>query len=189
MPKTDFALFAEMIRNRIPADELGKDFGLKVGRDGRCRCIFCDGERGDTLRLYPGQRGYFCFRCHEHGDVISLYQKLTGAGFRQAIEDLNEQYGIGLPLHNSDKAAMEKAKAESERRRREREEKKRRENQLYSAYLDVADAVWILEYHREHNAPQTKTEPWKQRFVISLRYLDELRDLRDRLYDEWQRML
>lgn len=184
MSRIDYAAFTDIIRSRVSAEDLGKDYGLNVGRDGRCRCVFCDGERDDTLRLYPGDRGFYCFRCHERGDVISLYQKLTGNGFRQAIEDLNEQYGIGLPLHHADQQAIQKARAESERRKREREAEARRKRQLFDEYLDAADAVWILEYWKKYAHPETETELWKQRFVIALRYLEEMRDYRDRLYDE-----
>ena len=182
--KIDYASYTEIIRSMVSCDELGKDYGLQAGRDGRCRCIFCNGERDDTLRLYPGDRGFFCFRCHEKGDVISLYQKLTGAGFRQAVQDLNEQYGIGLPLDGGDQKAVEKARREAEERKRKREAEQRKKEQLYKEYLEAADAVWIMEQNRHDTAPETQEEPWKQRFVISLRYLDEMRDFRDRLFDE-----
>jgi len=182
--KQDYAAYTEIIRARVSTSDLGKDYGLQVGRDGRCRCIFCDGGRDDTLRLYPGDRGYYCFRCHERGDVISLYQKLTGAGFRQAVQDLNDQYGLGLPLNGGDQQAMEKARHEADERKRKRAEEQERQRQLYQDYLDAADAVWILEQNRIRTAPQTPTDPWKQRFVISLRYLEELRDHRDRLFDQ-----
>lgn len=182
--KPDYKVFADIIRARVSADELARDFGLDVGRDRRCRCIFCDGERGDTLRLYPGDRGYFCFRCHAHGDVISLYQQITGSGFRQAIQDLNERYGVGLPLSGADPAAMEKARKESEQRKRERAQNEERKRRLYLAYLAVADVVWRLERAKRENAPQSETEPFQPAFVAALRYLDELRDFRDRLFDK-----
>lgn len=182
--KHDYSAYAEIIRSQISAEEVAKDFGLNTGRDGRCRCIFCSGERDDTLRIYPGDRGFYCFRCHERGDVIDLYRKLTGVGFIQAVQDLNEQYGVGLPLNGGDQQAMEKAKREADARKRKREEEQERKNRLYLAYLDAADAVWILEQNRVNTAPQTPSEPWKQRFIISLRHLDEMRDYRDRLFDE-----
>lgn len=182
--REDYAAYTDIIRARVPADELGKDYGLQVGRDGRCRCIFCDGERGDTLRLYPGDRGYYCFRCHNSGDVIRLYQALTGCGFRQAVQDLNDRYGIGLPLGDGNQLAIQQAKQAAEERKRKRQEEQEHRNRLYLAYLDAADAVWILEQLKEQTAPETREEPWKQRFVMALRYLDEMRDLRDRLFDE-----
>lgn len=180
----DYTAFTDMIRDRVSTDELGRDYGLNPGRDGRCRCIFCDGDRKDTLRLYPGNRGFYCFRCHNRGDVISLYQKLVGCGFKEAVDGLNEQYGLNLPLKKADPDAMRKAKEESERRKRERAEKEEREKRLLTAWWDAADAVNEMERVKRELAPQTPTELPRQRFVMALRYLDELRDYRDRLFDE-----
>ena len=72
----------------------------------------------------------------------------------------------------------------AEERKRKREAEQRKKEQLYKAYLEAADAVWIMEQNRRDTAPETPEEPWKQRFIISLRYLDEMRDFRDRLFDE-----
>lgn len=184
MRKTDYAAFTDIIRSRVNAEELGRDYGLQVGRDGRCACIFCDGNRKDTLKLYNGDRGYYCFRCHARGDVISLYQKLTGCGFRQAVEGLNDQYGLGLPLDGADPDAERRARAEAERRKAERARKEQEQRELLRKYWDAADAVHILEEVRQTCAPETRDELWRQRFILSLRYLDELRDHRDRLFDE-----
>lgn len=181
---TDYSVFTAIIRERVSAQELGADFGLKVGRDGRCRCVFCDGARSDTLRLYPGSRGYYCFRCHEQGDVIKFYQKLTGCNFPKAVEGLNEEFGIGLPLDGSDKDAIKRAREESERRKKAREAETKRQERLQEELWDAEEAVSILEYHKAHNAPQGPSEPWKQRFILALRYLDEMKDYRDRLFDE-----
>ena len=184
MTKADYAAFTDIIRSRVSADELGRDFGLKIGRDGRCSCVFCDGQREDTLRLYPEDRGYYCFRCHEKGDVITLYQKLTGCGFRQAVEGLNDQYGLGLPLTGSDPDAEKRARENAEKRRAERKAKEEKQAELLEKYWDAADAVQIMEQNLVECAPKDEHELWRQRFVVSLRYLDEMRDLRDRLFDE-----
>ena len=182
--KHDYSAYTDIIRSRISAEELARDYGIQTGRDGRCRCIFCEGARDDTLKMYPGDRGYFCFRCHERGDVISLYRKLTGAGFTQAVRDLNDQYGIGLPLDGGDEKAIEKAKREAEERKRRRAEEQAKKRKLFEDWMDAADAVDIMEQNKVIAAPKTRDEPWRQRFVIALKYLDEMKDYRDSLFDE-----
>lgn len=182
--KHDYKAYKEIIASRVPADEVAKDYGLNLRQDGRCRCIFCEGNRDDTLRIYPGDRGFYCFRCHESGGVIKLYMKMTGAGFKQAIQDLNDQYGVGLPLNGGDQRAIEKARREAEERKRKRAEDRARKMKLFDEYLDAADAVWTMEQNLNLAAPQSQDEPWRQRFRISLKYLDETRDYRDRLFDE-----
>lgn len=180
----DYSAFTDTIRESVSADQVGMDYGLNPGRDGRCPCIFCSGTRDDTLKLYPGNRGFYCYRCHKSGDVITLYRQITGAGFRQAVEDLNGQYGLGLPLKTADQEAIQKAKVLSEKRKREREEKERYDRKLLEDLWDVADAVQLLEYFKTELAPKTRDEPWRQRFIVALRYLPQLTYLRDCLYDE-----
>lgn len=180
----DYSAFTDTIRDSISALQVGIDFGLNPGRDGRCPCIFCSGARNDTLKLYPGNRGFYCYRCHKSGDVIALYRQITGTGFRQAVEDLNGQYGLNLPLKNADEDTMRKAKALAEQRKQERIEKEARDRKLLENLWDVADAVQILEHFRDTLAPKDPSEPFRQRFVLALRYLPQLTYLRDCLYDE-----
>lgn len=182
--KIDYAPFADAIVQSVSARQIGEDYGLNPGRDGRCVCVFCTGNRDDTLRLYPGNRGFYCFRCHQSGDVIALYRQITGAGFRKAVEDLNSQYGLNLPLETADMEAVQKAKEQAERRRHERAEKEAKDRKLLEELWDVADAVQILEYYRDTLAPRTPEEPLRQRYVAALRYLPQLICLRDCLYDE-----
>lgn len=72
MNRIDYAAFTDTIREAISAEQLGKDFGIPIGRGGRCPCVFCSGDRQDTLKLYPGDRGFYCFdagddfRCSDH---------------------------------------------------------------------------------------------------------------------------
>ena len=188
MAIVDYSAFTDTIRESVSADQVGRDYGLDPGRDGRCRCIFCSGAREDTLKLYPRNRGFYCYRCHKSGDVIALYRQITGAGFRQAVEDLNGQYGLNLPLKNADQEAMQKARALAEKRKRERAEKEARDRKLLEDLWDVADAVQLLEKFKKDLATQTRDELWRLRFIFALRYLPQLTYLRDCLYDEVYQM-
>lgn len=76
--------------------------------------------------------------------------------------------------------AQEKARRQEE----ERLEEEARMADLFEQYLDAADSVWLMEFALENNAPKKPDELWTQRFIVSLRYLDEMRDRRDRLFDE-----
>ena len=184
MSRVDYTALTDTIREAVSAERLGKDFGIPIGRGGRCPCIFCSGDRKDTLKLYPGDRGFYCFRCHTGGTVINLYMQLTGCGFRDAVKGLNEQYGLGLPLDGTDRKAMEQAREQAEKRRREREEEERAQRKLLEDYWDACDAVDACEQAREQLAPKDLSEPFTQRFVMALKYGTELQEYRDALQDE-----
>ena len=184
MASVDYSAFTYTIRESVSALQVGTDYGLNPGRGGRCQCIFCSGARDDTLKLYDRNRGFYCYRCHRSGDVIALYMQITGAGFRKAVEDLNGEYGLNLPLKDADREVMRKARELAEKRKQERAEKEQRDMQLLETLWDVSDAVQILEEYKEKLTPETRDEPWKQRFVVALRYLPQLTYYRDCLYDE-----
>ena len=92
----------DVIRSTVPAVEVGKALGFAVGHDGRCRCPFHGGDHRN-LKLYGANRGYYCFVCHEHGDVIRLVKEYTHCSFIEAIEWLNDSFGLHLDLHKDNK--------------------------------------------------------------------------------------
>ena len=182
MRRIDLGPFADMICEQVSALDVGRDYGLNPGRDGRCACIFCSGNRRDTLRLYSGSRGFYCFRCHTGGTVISLYRELTGCGFAEAVRGLNDQYGLGLPLDGSDREAVLEARERAEQRKKAREAEQARRMRELENLWDASDAVWQCEQAIRNKAPKTPEEPWDDAFVTALRYRDELTDYRDECF-------
>ena len=116
--------------------------------------------------------------------MIALYRQITGAGFRQAVEDLNSQYGLGLPLNGADPEAERRARENAEKRRRERAEKEERDKRLLHALWDASDAVAACDRVKRSEAPQRPDGAWSDRFCAALKYREELREDRDRLFDE-----
>ena len=68
--------------------------------------------------------GYYCFGCHEHGNIFGFVMKLFNLDFRQACDKLNFDFGLNIPTHThlskQDKIRMA-------------EEKKRRDNEKFIA--------------------------------------------------------
>jgi DNA primase len=65
----------ELIRQSVSAIDVGVALGLEINSKGRCRCPFHNGH-DNNMRLYPEDRGFYCFVCHESGDCIKLAQKM-----------------------------------------------------------------------------------------------------------------
>ena len=84
------------IRNSVPAIEVARALGLNVDRHGRCPCPFHHGE-GFNCKLYPGNRGFYCFVCHESGDCIHLVQGVAPeCSYVDAMWWVNEQFQLGF---------------------------------------------------------------------------------------------
>ncbi|MFO0752974.1 MAG: CHC2 zinc finger domain-containing protein [Thermodesulfovibrionales bacterium] len=95
----------------------GKDFWA---------CCPLHGEKTPSFKVDPDRQTFYCFGCHEHGDVISFIQKHRGLSFKDAIRYLGMTTG---PLTPSRRAEIE-----LQRRKREATQEFR---------------AWVDEYHRE----------------------------------------
>lgn len=86
------------IKARLPIEELvGKYCQLtKKGRNFVCLCPFHNDSHPSFL-VSPDKGIAYCFACQNGGDIFSVYQKLEGVDFIQALKDLAERTGIKLP--------------------------------------------------------------------------------------------
>ena len=92
----DVREISNVIRNSVSTLDVANALGLDVDRHGRCRCPFHHGQ-DRNMKIYEGNRGYYCFVCHKSGDCISL---VTGVvpecTYTDAMWWVNDQFGIGL---------------------------------------------------------------------------------------------
>ena len=107
------------IKAAIPVREAAIRYGLTVGRDGMALCPF-HGEKTPSMKIYPGDRGFYCFGCGAGGDVIKFTAMLFDLSSKQAAEKLDEDFGLGLAGKPFNAAAALLREAE-ERRKREDE--------------------------------------------------------------------
>jgi len=73
--------------------------GLK--RRGRAMVGLCPFHREKTpsFSVNPDIGAYYCFGCHESGDVFKFVQEMEGVGFREALEMLAEEVGVEMPRY------------------------------------------------------------------------------------------
>ena len=87
-----------IIRSTVSAVEVGKMLGLNPDHGGRCRCFLHGGDH-KNLKLYGPGRGYYCFVCHASGDVIHLVQEYSKCSFMDALQWINDAFGLHLDLN------------------------------------------------------------------------------------------
>ncbi|MGB0388081.1 MAG: DNA primase [Ardenticatenaceae bacterium] len=66
-----------------------------VGQLYQALCPFHT-EKTPSFTLYPDNNSWFCFGCHEGGDVISYVQKRDGLSFREALQWLADECGMNI---------------------------------------------------------------------------------------------
>ena len=68
----------------------------KSGANWSALCPFHK-EKSGSFYLYPGTASYYCFGCHEHGDVFSFVMKMETLSFPEAVRAVAAKVGIALP--------------------------------------------------------------------------------------------
>lgn len=175
--KRDLSVFTDDIRDRISANETAIKLGIRVNRYGRCQCPIHHGQDYNMV-LYDDNRGWYCHRCKQGGDVIRLVEKVNECPFPEAVEWLNSAFKLGLPLNGKDTAESRKdAEIAKKRHQIERELKEAIRDELFETYLDAGDAVMELERWKEDYRPVRWDEEWSPEFVAALRLLPEAREL------------
>ena len=76
------------------ADRIGMDYTDRRG-SATANCPFC-GDTTGHLYLYRDSGRYYCFKCHEKGDLIDLALK----GFNMSIESIKRLFGYDTPAHS-----------------------------------------------------------------------------------------
>jgi DNA primase len=80
----------------------------KSGANWSALCPFHK-EKSGSFYLYPGTASYYCFGCHEHGDVFTFVMKMETLSFPEAVRAVATKVGIALPKRefNSPEEARE----------------------------------------------------------------------------------
>jgi len=89
----------DLVSERVQLTKTGKTFkGL---------CPF-HREKTPSFYIYPEQGRYFCFGCHERGDIFTYVMKTQGVDFREALETLANRAGVTLRPRPREKESNQK---------------------------------------------------------------------------------
>lgn len=137
--------FAEEIKLSVKMPDIIEKYGIEQ-RKGRIRCPL---HNGTDYNCGIKADYIHCFVCGESADQISFVQKYFGLNFKEAIEKLNCDFLLGLPIGQKiDKRRATEmarksfvARQERERANKEYEEfKKKREKALFE-YIRLERAM------------------------------------------------
>jgi DNA primase len=167
---TTLTFHAETIKERVTMrDAIARYCPNVPPRKNR---IPCPVHGGTNYNLGFTDRLYHCFTCGSGGDVIHFAQHIFGIDFPTAIERLDTDFSLGLPL-NRRLTLREQRDAERQLReitaRREHEAAERIAHERL--YDSLHDEYARLERNKYMYAPQDQEEEWHPLFCEALRRL------------------
>ena len=162
----------DIIKSQINMIDICKTYGFNIQRGNFICCPFHN-EKTPSLKLYDGNRGFYCFGCGEHGSVIDFVMRYFNLDFPKAISKLNDDFRLGLPIWKKidRRTQLEMNKDAFERKRKIEAEKKRRE-QIENACWTAFDEWKRLDDNKRNYAPKSPTEPLHPLFVEALKNID-----------------
>ena len=177
----DIDAIIDTIKHSVTAKEAALALGLTVDSHGRCSCLW-HADKHPSMKLYDGERGCYCFSCHNGGSVIDMVQQANAMTFWQAVEWLNSAFHLGLPLDRPmDKNAAEAARRAKERKQTERKQKQAIERMEFDLYVLCGRLLDSLEADKERYRPRRANEEWDRRFVNAIRMIPEIEAVAEEL--------
>jgi DNA primase len=90
--------FAQTVKQQTDIVRIVGEY-LKLRKSGANWSALCPfhKEKSGSFYLYPGTASYYCFGCHEHGDVFTFVMKMETLTFPEAVRTVAGKMGIPLP--------------------------------------------------------------------------------------------
>lgn len=111
---------ARQIIDQLDMDQVVRRYGFDPNRNGYIKCPFHKGDDIASLKIYPGNRGWYCFGCGAGHSVIDFVMKLFDLDFKQALVRINSDFGLGLSASGG--PSVEEASRHLQQRAKEQKE-------------------------------------------------------------------
>lgn len=158
---------SDVIKAALTMPQVAEVYGFTPTQSGFIRCPFHSGgaERTPSLKLYDGQKGFYCYSCHAAGTVIDFTMRLFDVPFPEAVNKLNADFRLGLSLERPNRVEMSRVLQERQAEARKREESELICLGLFDMDAKVAALIHENETVMRENPPKlengTPTYPVK----------------------------
>lgn len=175
----------EQIISSVSMRDIAEQYGLDVTRKGVMMCPFHK-EKTASLKLYPENRGWYCFGCGAGGSIIDFVRRYFNLTFTEAVSKINNDFGLGL-LKN-DYRSKEKNYRAMENHLKKQKEKADRQMLYEQRYQELVLAFKIYRDIVRTQRPKSPSETPTKLFLNALAQIDYLEDWfsKNRTLEEWE---
>lgn len=156
----------KIIKFRVSVPQAAMHYGLKIERSGLCRCPFHP-DKTPSMKIYKAY--YYCFGCHETGDVIDFTGRLFGLSPLEAAKKLAVDFSVDPNTPVS--AALAPPHIQQSQREHE--------GRCASVLIDYE---CLLKNRLRRFAPVHFSDDWDKRFASAGHSLPQVSHLIDCLY-------
>ena len=153
------------VKAAVTTRQAAEYYGFPVDRHGMICCPFHN-DKHPSMKL---EVRYYCFGCHETGDVIDFVAKVFDLTPYEAARKLAQDFGVDYEILHPDMVAVQK-KYGDRKRQAERERK---------VFIALTERLYLLRDWIVRYAPKTPDEELDPRFVEACHELDRVEYLVD----------
>ena len=156
----------EAVKQSVTTRQAAERYGVRVGRNGMCRCPFLD----DKTPSMKADRRFHCFGCGADGDAIDFVSRLEAVSPKEAALMLAQAFSV--PYEDKELPSHRKPPQETPE-----QSFKRMERHCFRVLCDYRN---LLRRWKEDCAPKTPEDDWNPLFVEALQkqdYVDYLLDV------------
>src|SRR5215472_4418962 len=90
--------FAQTVKQQTDIVRIVGDY-VKLRKSGANWAALCPfhKEKSGSFYVYTATQHYYCYGCHEHGDVFTFVMKMDNVSFPEAVRTVAAKMGIPLP--------------------------------------------------------------------------------------------
>lgn len=161
--------YAYEIKSKVSMLDIVDMYRIPTDRKGFALCPFHN-EKTPSMKIYSGEKGFYCFGCGASGDVIKFIQMYFNIPFKDALKKINDDFGLNLPIGRkmSERQRLAISK-ESFKRKQEREAQKTAYFRLLKNFLDAHSEIIRFEQQKAKYKPKTQDEELHPLFIESLK--------------------
>lgn len=107
----------QKVKEAVNMSQVAEYYGIKINRKGLCKCPFHN-DTNPSLKIYPNEKGFYCFTCGAGGDQIKFAALYRGIRNEEAAKELAAAFQIPIQIPVTYREKREAALRQ--RRRREK---------------------------------------------------------------------
>lgn len=169
---------APIIKERVTSRQIVEYYGFKPDRSGYICCPF-HGEKTGSLKVHKS--GWYCYGCHEGGDVIEFVRLMERCRFAQAVAKVDTYFNLMLVKAEKVSLADLYTTRATEQTKRKADHALRASKTAFSARLDKDWADCWQVYINAHSTPAGERTVilWWQMAIAEdlLEYIDYFQEL------------
>lgn len=149
------------ILERLSMHDVLAKYGIETRHD-MFHCPFHGEDKHPSAKAY--EKSFYCFACNKADTLIGFTMDLFNLSFKEAMEKINIDFGLGLDSGLIDYSKLNQIKREQNQRKKEK-------NKLIDRYCELCDLKY--EYNRiiEYFNMKLNIKNW-ERFTHAISFFE-----------------